>query len=638
LALVAICAYYRIYINSDPSTPYSKAAPIFILPFMTHIRKISEPHRVIALEKGALARRNTFTTGEEDNLADSDLFSGPPNSESDVFQQAGDGPVQRFVRKYFMDVSLDWFALVFVSQVLVGSWGHMMAGNAEPFMFMGYHVPAPKMQVFTSITTLPSVLKPVIGLISDLFPIYGYNKSPYIILTSIIGFAGCIICGLAPSHPGGSVIARLLPTANAGPSRFSSGTIVACCFFINLMITTCDVLTQGKLAVKVNEVAKQEEKGKAKKGAGNDIIATFMILSRIGGLGAALVCSMIIKHYGAPKVYIAAAIIMVPMPLFVLWRGFGERPLTHAMIAERRKFFAGQKETVGLALTLFVCCLINIFAPMFGGNTIELNFIVSLVVSVFVLVPFTLFLTPVLARINFVFFVVSAVHVDLGGALMYWMVDNTYQFPGGPNFTRFFVTFWIPAIGMIFGATGTIIYKVASKGWQLRKWQTLMAMLWLPTLAIDIVWVNRWNIDTGVNDVWMAFIRNGFCFTFIALRLMPYSFIIPRLCPPGMEATMSALIFGCSALGHSVSEDVGAMVLKWYDVQPRGGFFEQHQFDQFWKVIVIQTIIAFFMFTTTIPILPAIGMDDQLLANRHDAASHGSLWKRWRSRVVRSGS
>jgi len=606
---------------------------------MSHNRKISEPHRVVHLEKETLARRNTFTTGKDDSgLADSDLFSGPPNLESDVFRQTEDGPFARFVRKYFMDVNLDWFALIFVSQVMVGSWGHMMASNAEPFMFMGYHVPAPTMQVFTSITTLPMVLKPVIGLISDLFPIFGYNKSPYVMLTAIIGLACCILCGLAPSHPGGSLIAKLLPTANTGPSRFSAASIVIFCFLINLMITTCDTLTQGKLAVKVNEVAKQEEKGKAKKGAGNDIIATFMILSRIGGLGAALVCSMIIKHYGAPKVYIAAAIIMIPLPIFVLWRGFGERPLTHAMIAERRRFFAGQKETVGLALLLFVGCLINIFVPMIGGNTVELNFIVSLVVLVFITVPFTLFLTPVLARINFVFFIVSAIHVDLGAALMYWMVDNTYQFPGGPNFTRFFVTFWIPALGMVFGCIGTIIYKVASKGWQLKKWQTLMALLWAPTLIIDIVWVNRWNVDMGLNDIWMAIIRNAICFSFIALRLMPYSFIIPRLCPPGMEATMSAVLFGCAQMGHTVSEDLGALVLQLLDVTPEGAFFEQRKFDQFWKVSVIQIVVTWVVFVATIPCLPAIGMEEQLLANRHDAASHGSLWKRWRQRVAQKSA
>mmetsp|Transcript_108221 Transcript_108221/g.220964 ORF Transcript_108221/g.220964 Transcript_108221/m.220964 type:complete len:604 (-) Transcript_108221:221-2032(-) len=603
---------------------------------MSHMRKLSEPHRVAPFAKGFGGRRNTFTSERDAVEQDTDLFSGPGNADGSY--QESDGPLQRFVRRYLMDATLDWFCLVFIAQVMVMSWGHMMAANAEPFMFMGYHVPAPKMQIFTSITTLPMVLKPLIGLMSDLFPIFGYNKSPYVMVTSLVGIVACILLGSAPGAPMGGGISSLLAFGpNVGPSRFSAGTVVGCCFFVNLMITTCDVLTQGKLATKVNEVSKQEEKT-GNKGATNDIIAGFVIMARIGGLGSAVCCSLIITNFGAPRVYIACAIIMVALPIFVAIRGFGEKPLSSERIAERRKFFAGQKETVGLTLLLFLGCMINIFIPMIGGNSVKLNFIVSMITSALIVVPFSVFLTPVLARLNFVFFAVSAIHVDVSGALMYWMTDNAYQYPGGPNFTRFFVTFWIPAMGMVAGGFGCFMYKVLSKGWSLKQWQALNAIIWIPVLLIDIPWVNRWNIDWGLSDCWMAIIRNLLAFFLVAMRLMPYSFIIPRLCPPGMEATMSALIFGCAQMGHSVSEDVGAMVEKWFHVEPRGGFFEQHQFDQFWKVIVIQTIISFVIFVSTIPILPAIGMEDQLLANRHDAASHGSLWKRWRSKVARNGS
>ena len=34
---------------------------------------------------------------------------------------------------------------------------------------------------------LPWSMKPVIGLISDIFPVIGYNKAPYILLTTTLG-------------------------------------------------------------------------------------------------------------------------------------------------------------------------------------------------------------------------------------------------------------------------------------------------------------------------------------------------------------------------------------------------------------------------------------------------------------------
>ncbi len=50
---------------------------------------------------------------------------------------------------------------------------------------------------------------------------------------------------------------------------------------------------------------------------------------------------------------------------------------------------------------------------------------------------------------------------------------------------------------------------------------------------------------------------------------MPGVVILSQLCPPGMEATMYALLAGCHNLGNSISANLGA-----YMLQLLGSFFK----------------------------------------------------------------
>ena len=46
--------------------------------------------------------------------------------------------------------------------------------------------------------------------------------------------------------------------------------------------------------------------------------------------------------------------------------------------------------------------------------------------------------------------------------------------------------------------------------------------------------------------------------------------ILSQLCPPGLEATMYALLAGCHNLGGTISSATGAWVLQVLEVQPSG--------------------------------------------------------------------
>lgn len=63
---------------------------------------------------------------------------------------------------------------------------------------MRYSVPGPQMNIFSGITQLPWALKPVVGLVSDMLPIGGYHKFPYMIVSVMAGSLALLAIGLLP--------------------------------------------------------------------------------------------------------------------------------------------------------------------------------------------------------------------------------------------------------------------------------------------------------------------------------------------------------------------------------------------------------------------------------------------------------
>merc|ERR1719359_2068386 len=88
--------------------------------------------------------------------------------------------------------------LLFVVQHMNKGFASAFAGRATPYLYKNYGVPAPQMQIFGGITQLPWAMKPIIGLLSDVCPINGYNKAPYILLTSAVGAWAYLSVGTVP--------------------------------------------------------------------------------------------------------------------------------------------------------------------------------------------------------------------------------------------------------------------------------------------------------------------------------------------------------------------------------------------------------------------------------------------------------
>merc|ERR1719272_2785147 len=86
--------------------------------------------------------------------------------------------------------------LLFASQHMVKGLANSLSGQSSQWIFKQYKVTGPHMQVYSGVIGLPWTLKPIIGMVSDICPIRGLNKAPYILVASALGVVGFVCIGM----------------------------------------------------------------------------------------------------------------------------------------------------------------------------------------------------------------------------------------------------------------------------------------------------------------------------------------------------------------------------------------------------------------------------------------------------------
>merc|ERR1712136_460782 len=105
---------------------------------------------------------------------------------------------------------------------------------------------------------------------------------------------------------------------------------------------------------------------------------------------------------------------------------------------------------------------------------------------------------------------------------------------------------------------GLAIYQSCMRDWPFRSllWsgELLNAALSLP----DILFFARLNENLGIPDTVFVLGPAATRNVIYQWRSIPIVVLFSQLCPEGMEVTMFALLAGCSNLGNSISDYVGA--------------------------------------------------------------------------------
>lgn len=450
-------------------------------------------------------------------------------------------------------------------------WGFCL--SSMDFLFRDYNVSGPKLQVYKAIVMLPWAMKPLFGLLSDVAPIRGYQKAPYIIGVSAIAVVAHSVIGLSPS---GSLEIKI---------------VVLCLMMACMQISVVDLLTEAKYAERIREHPER----------GPDLMTYVWGGITLGNLIATASVGFLIEHLGTHWVFaitlFPAALVLVPTCLNWL----EEDKMSSEQAAKCRGHLWEQRELLFLVLLTSASTLVLVGVGLLQ-DSVWVNLVVAICVGTVVIVAFTMLLHPTIGRMNCFFFIQTCCVVDISGASFYFFTDNKLQYPDGPHFSKIFFASGLGVFVVGLNLIGMAVYNRYMQHWRYHGLFLFANFLVCGVNLAAAVVYTRWNLVIGIPDT--AFVLGTWGIWAIVHMWMwlPGIVLLSQLCPKGVEATMYALLAGCHNLGLAVASYIGAGMLKSLSISPSGADDEGHQFEHLWIAALIQAIAP----ALTLALLPSM--------------------------------
>jgi folate/biopterin transporter len=474
-------------------------------------------------------------------------------------------------------------------------------------MFKSYSVPAPQVQVYTGVTMLPWAMKPVIGLISDYFPLFGYNKAPYMVLTTLAGITAYASLGLIPE--------TLMPV----------GVAVIFVFMATSQTSTADLLAE----------AKYSEKIKANPEHGPSLLSYVWLGMQVGGLVAIAASGVVLTYYGWHAVF-AMTVVPAAVLLFPVLAGYlGEEPVSDEAVADVRNRFCEQREMCFLCLVMLIATTSLTASGMYIENH-AVNAALALVIGAVVLLSFSVSLSPTVAKFNAFALIQTACKLSTSGAAFYFYTDTPEQYPatdtspGGPHFSKFFYVSVLGTISGICSLIGIWTYMRWMSTWRYRSLLVFTNLTVSLFFFLDVLFFSRVTKRMGIPDEYFVIGTDIFEEILGTWQWMPQVTILSYMVPRGMEATMFALLAGCHNFGTVISNNCGALLLQQLGVRPQGAVGETAMFDNLWIASAIGTTLPLVAICALFWLIPDCSQTEKFTHEETDSVTTGSLWRRWR--------
>jgi len=394
-------------------------------------------------------------------------------------------------------------------------------------------------------------------------------------------------------------------------------SLVLCLFLIQLQLSTTDLLTEAKYAEKMQSKPKE----------GPALMSYVWFGLQMGGLCATLLIGPILTSFG-PKLPFLVTLVPASVVVVPVLRGFmQERQLSWQEVQAARAAILRQKEACILCfLMLLATVVLSFFGTML--RDVRANAIASIVIAVLILLSFSILLRPEIAKVNTFFVLQTSVNFSVGGAAFYFYTDTKEQYPEGPHFSMLFYTTVLGVAGSICSLLGIYTYQKYASEWTFRQ-LLLVSNIAICILSVsDVIFFLRLNIRMGIPDHAFILGSNVFASILSQWQWMPGVVILSQLCPPGLEATMYALLAGCHNLGGTIASAIGAWVLEVLEVQPSGAKDESAQFKNLWVCAALSSILPAFVLLLLPWFIPDSKQTEKLLREGDVSVTEGSIWHR----------
>mmetsp|Transcript_24420 Transcript_24420/g.44271 ORF Transcript_24420/g.44271 Transcript_24420/m.44271 type:complete len:549 (+) Transcript_24420:79-1725(+) len=477
---------------------------------------------------------------------------------------------------------------------VAGGGDEGLIGKPAEFIFSDLGISAGRLQTLKAVTLVPFAMKPVVALLSDACPLFGYHKMPYVVLFSVMSFFAVTSLGFG------------LTT--------SESAVVAALFLAFLQVASVDVLMG----------AKQSQEIKRKASLGPEFITFNWLGINAGQVASVCVLGPMISVYGPYLPYRLAA----PLVLIVLWPALGNF-LGEERVEQRAEGPDVFRKHPILCLLTFMIGMLAL-ALVMGTFLLEESMLIHLAAGVafVVLSSFMLFIRwEITGPVTF-FFLLGLLSFNIEGAMFYFCTDNAAEFPTGPHFTPHFYITGVGAASFIGITLGFMTGAELFKQWSYKSICIVTICLRVMTQLALIPLLRRWT-GGSFDCVWLlsvAFLDN----LVQAWRWIPKQVMAAHLAPRGVEATTLGLHAGTFNMASILSTYCGGYFLNYFGITPSGEHREGSEFLELWKVQCLASLAPLFLVFLIPILLPEKTQTEKLLEEQDESATHNSVFERWR--------
>ncbi|OEH75003.1 BT1 transmembrane domain-containing protein [Cyclospora cayetanensis] len=390
-----------------------------------------------------------------------------------------------------------------------------------------------------SLAVTPYALVGFVGSVSDYFPIMGYHKKYYILITNVIGGA-CSICLV------------IMPKSMAGSNIIYVGMLYC---GIHLHIATADLLCEGTYCKVIQ----------AHPSVGAKLIGFVSMCKSLGHVMGRTVVGPISDYLGTrPLLYMGVPLVLqslLPAACNFLGEVAGQDKGSNTFMKEKTDkgvFY------VALLTSLFACAALVLTLQTWVGYPIIFTAFVVVVLGS----AFWFLLSRRLALCTMFFFADRVLHLTISGAVNFYYIAPPDCVPDGPQFDyTYFCTYtaFVAAVGCWFGIYA---FQKWCKGWSARAIFWLLNCVRILAALFDYVMTRRLNIAIGIPDKVMYMLGDAIVFhLLLTLSCMTSSLTIARSCPPKLESTVYAIVSSVSNLGSTCSKMLGVVAIELADIR-----------------------------------------------------------------------
>nr|WP_242018495.1 folate/biopterin family MFS transporter [Pseudanabaena sp. FACHB-1998] len=386
------------------------------------------------------------------------------------------------------------------------------------------------------ITMLPWTIKPLYGLVSDGFPIFGYRRRPYLLLSSILGIFAWLSMGLWVSTPFWAI------------AMIAAGSLSLAC---------SDAITDALIVQR----ARLEPEGDA-----GSLQSFSWIASSVGAIISAYLSGYLLEHFGAKFVFEITAFL--PLLVGISAFAIADPPMSMVyIVAPSADPAATPTNSESTNPELANSELAN--SEVLSRNSqlwMSLKFNFEQLRKAF---------TNKAIWLPTAFLFIWQATPSSDTAFFYFTTNELNFNPEFLGTVRFFAS-WA-------GLLGVWLFQRFFKSVPTRKiffWTTIISTVLGLTSLLLVTHLNR---AIGIDDRWFSLGDSLILTVAGRIAFMPVLVLAARLCPEGIEATLFALLMSVLNISALCSFQLGAVMTRVFGVT-------ESNFDNLWLLIVIANI------------------------------------------------